>query len=243
MRAKYCTSAASSTTPRRAFQSIPAANPYYFQARYFLATIRCKQRRPGRRVGDLRLDPQAAAAGRLGKDIQDLARLALGRILYERSQFDRAIEAYASVPRTVAVLRRGPVRAGVDVHQGQGVAEGLSCARPAAADRARTRPRRPSCGCSMGNLQLRMSNFYLASDSFSKVARRVRADSPPAAAGDRRAAARSRPTSTTLVGKSLDKFDIATFIPPTAAKWVQGRSRRGPHADRSPATWARSSAT
>ena len=28
---------------------------------------------------------------------------------------------------------------------------------------------RPTCGCWRGNLQLRMSNFYLASDAFSKV--------------------------------------------------------------------------
>ena len=33
------------------------------------------------------------------KDVQDLARLAIARILYERSQFDKAIEAYLSIPR------------------------------------------------------------------------------------------------------------------------------------------------
>src|SRR6185437_7998338 len=92
------TSAPASTRPRRC--SPPSStNPYYFQARYFLATIQVKR-------GDLaaastafddllKLQPPDDTA----KDIQDLARLAIARIFYERSQFDKAIEVYLAVPR------------------------------------------------------------------------------------------------------------------------------------------------
>ena len=81
------------------FSSLQPNNPYFFQARYFMATILVKK-------GDL----AGGAAGFDGllktqapddaaKEIQDLCRLALGRIYYERSQFTTAIDAYQSVPR------------------------------------------------------------------------------------------------------------------------------------------------
>src|SRR5665213_637885 len=81
------------------FSSIPATSPYYFQSRYFLATIQVKK-------GDLAgaitayddlLKQQAPDDA--GKDIQDLARLAIARLYYERSQFDKAIESYLSIGR------------------------------------------------------------------------------------------------------------------------------------------------
>ena len=71
-------------------------------------------------------------------------------------------------PAPVEVLAGRAARAGLDVHQGQGLAARLSVDQPAAAGRSRharrARPAPPG-----GNLQLRMSNFYLASDTFSKV--------------------------------------------------------------------------
>ena len=63
-----------------------------------------------------------------------------------------------------------------------------------------------------------MSNFYLADHAFSKGARRVRADPPPAtAAGDCQVEEPTLPDFDSLVGKSLDKFDIGAFVPTTAA--------------------------
>lgn len=81
------------------FSTIQPANPYYFQARYFMATILVKK-------GDL-AGAAASFEGLLklqapdepAKEIQDLCRLAIGRILYDRSQFSAAIEAYQTIPR------------------------------------------------------------------------------------------------------------------------------------------------
>ena len=71
-----------------------------------------------------------------------------------------------------------------------------------------------------GNLQLRMSNFYLASDTFSKV----RDEFEPIHRQLNQVIVRSQTDPAyfdTLVGKSLDKFDIGAFVPPAAAKWVK----------------------
>src|SRR5262249_30767924 len=81
------------------FSAIPPGHLYYFQARYFIATIQVKR---GDLAGasvsyDAILKQQAPDEA--SKDVQDLARLALGRILYERSQFDKAVEVYGSIQR------------------------------------------------------------------------------------------------------------------------------------------------
>ena len=71
-----------------------------------------------------------------------------------------------------------------------------------------------------GNLQLRMSNFYLASDTFSKV----RDEFEPIHRQLNQVIVRSQTDPAyfdNLIGKSLDKFDIGAFVPPTAAKWVK----------------------
>src|SRR5450432_1844647 len=201
------------------FSSIPATNPYYFQARYFLATIQVKR---GDLAGAstsfddlLKQQPPDDTA----KDIQDLARLAIARIFYERSQFDKAIEVYLAVPRQSRywseALREQAwtyIKA-KDWQRAYRSVNLLLLYDPDTADA-------PDLRLLEGNLQLRMSNFYLASDEFSKVRDEfepihrqlqqviVKAQTDPA-------------YFDSLVGKSLDKFDIGAFVPPTAAKWVK----------------------
>ncbi|HEY5090524.1 MAG TPA: tetratricopeptide repeat protein, partial [Polyangia bacterium] len=150
------------------FSSIPATNPYYFQARYFLATIQVKR-------GDLAGATKSfddvlklQAPDDTGKDIQDLARLAIARIYYERSQFDKAIEAYASIGRQSTywseALREQAwtyIKA-KDWQRAYRSVNLLLLYDPDTADA-------PDLRLLEGNLQLRMSNFYLASDEFSKV--------------------------------------------------------------------------
>jgi hypothetical protein len=72
----------------------------------------------------------------------------------------------------------------------------------------------------MGNLHLRMSNFYLASDAFGKV----RDEFEPVQRQLQQVIVKSQTDPSyfdNLVGKSLDKFDISVFVPPAAAKWVK----------------------
>ena len=154
-----------------------------------------------------------------GKDIQDLARLAIARILYERSQFDKAIEVYLSVPRQSRywseALREQAwtyIKA-KDWQRAYRSVNLLLLYDPDTADA-------PDLRLLEGNLELRMNNFYLASDEFSKV----RDEFEPIHRQLQQVIVKSQTDPAyfdSLVGKSLDKFDIGVFVPPTAAKWVK----------------------
>jgi tetratricopeptide (TPR) repeat protein len=219
VRAKYYFFRGRMDDAMAAFGSIPQNNPYYFQARYFVATIQVKR-------GDLAgasvsydgiLKQQAPDDA--GKEIQDLSRMAIGRILYERSQFDKAIEMYGSIPRQSKYFEdalREQAWTFIKAKQWQQAYRALDIlllADPEASDA-------PDLRLLKGNLQLRMSNFYLASDAFSKV----RDEFEPVHRQLQQVIVRAQTDPAyfdSLVGKSLDKFDISAFVPPTAAKWVK----------------------
>jgi tetratricopeptide (TPR) repeat protein len=202
-----------------AFNAIGPGNPYYLQARYFQATIQVKR---GDLAGasvtfDSILKTQAPDDA--GKQIQDLARMAIARILYERSQFDKAIEAYASVPRQSPYFgdalqeQAWTFIKAKEWQKAYRALDLLLLANPETTDA-------PTLRLLMGNLNLRMNNFFLASDAFGKVRDEfepvhrqlqqviVKAQADPAYFDN-------------LVGKSLDKFDVAAFVPPSAARWVR----------------------
>ena len=219
VRAKYLYFRSRLDEAQAVFASIPATNPYYFQARYFLATIMVKR---GDLAGAstayddlLKQQPPDDAA----KDIQDLARLAIARILYERSQFDKAIEVYLAVPRQSRywseALREQAwtyIKA-KDWQRAYRSVNLLLLYDPDTADA-------PDLRLLEGNLELRMNNFYLASDEFSKV----RDEFEPIHRQLQQVIVKSQTDPAyfdSLVGKSLDKFDIGVFVPPTAAKWVK----------------------
>jgi tetratricopeptide (TPR) repeat protein len=202
-----------------AFNAIGPGNPYYLQARYFQATIQVKR---GDLAGasitfDSILKSQAPDEG--GKDIQDLARMAIARILYERSQFDKAIEAYASVPRQSKYFgdalqeQAWTFIKAKEWQKAYRALDLLLLANPETTDA-------PHLRLLMGNLNLRMNNFFLASDAFGKV----RDEFEPVHRQLQQVIVKAQADPTyfdSLVGKSLDKFDIASFVPPTAARWVR----------------------
>ncbi|HVV51850.1 MAG TPA: tetratricopeptide repeat protein [Polyangia bacterium] len=219
VRAKYLYFRGRLDQAAAAFAGIPASNPYYFQARYFLATIQVKN---GDLAGAstafddiLKLQPPDDSA----KDIQDLARLAIARIYYERSQFDKAIEVYLAVPRQSRywseALREQAwtyIKA-KDWQRAYRSVNLLLLYDPDTSDA-------PDLRLLEGNLELRMSNFYLASDEFSKV----RDEFEPIHRQLQQVIVKSQTDPAyfdSLVGKSLDKFDIGVFVPPAAAKWVK----------------------
>jgi tetratricopeptide (TPR) repeat protein len=201
------------------FASIPATNPYYFQARYFLATIQVKK-------GDLAGATTAyddllkqQAPDDAGKDIQDLARLAIARLYYERSQFDKAIESYLSIGRQSnywSEALREQAWTYIKAKDWQRAYRSINLLLLYDPDTADA----PDLRLLEGNLQLRMSNFYLASDEFGKV----RDEFEPIHRQLQQVIVKAQTDPTYfdgLVGKSLDKFDIGAFVPVTAAKWVK----------------------
>jgi len=219
VRAKYFYFRGKLDDAQAGFAAIPPSNPYYFQARYFIGTIQVKG---GDLAGAsvtydsiLKLQPPDDSA----KEIQDLCRLAIGRILYERSQFDRAIDAYQSVSRqskyfTGALEEQAWTY--IKAKEWQKAWRSLDVlllSNPDVADA-------PDKRLLLGNLQLRIGNFYLASDSFSKV----RDEFEPVHRQLQSVIVKSQTDPSffdNLVGKSLEKFDISVFVPPAAAKWVR----------------------
>ena len=153
------------------------------------------------------------------KDVQDLARLAIARILYERSQFDKAIESYLSIPRQSKYwpeALREQAWTYIKAKDWQRAYRSVNLLLLADPDV----PDGPDLRILEGNLQLRMSNFYLASDTFSKV----RDEFEPIHRQLNQVIVRSQTDPAyfdKLIGKSLDKFDIGAFVPPAAAKWVK----------------------
>lgn len=201
-----------------AFEAIPAGQPYHLQARYFVATIQVKK-------GDfataargfdevLKLQPQDANE----KEIQDLARLAIGRLLYDRGQFDRAKEWYASVPRQSKYFGEAMYETAWNSIKG-GDFKSASRALDLMLLQNPTSGQAPELRLLVGNLHLRMSNFFLASNQFSQTlddyepvyrdlyTRLTQAKNDPAYYDQ-------------LLGKGLDKFDISLVLPKNAAKLI-----------------------
>ena len=130
-----------------AFESIAPGQPYYLQARYFIATLQVKRNdfaSAARSFDDvLKLQPKDDGE----KDIQDLARLAIGRLLYDRGQFDRAKEWYSSVPRQSKYFGDAMYESAWNSIKSGRLPLGLPGPRSDGAAGPRPAPGRPSCAC------------------------------------------------------------------------------------------------
>jgi tetratricopeptide (TPR) repeat protein len=219
VRAKYYYFNGKLDDAMNALNAIAPGNPYYFQARYFQATIQVKR---GDLAGaSMTYDSivKSQAPDDAGKEIQDLSRMAIARILYERSQFDKAIEAYASIPRQSKYFgdalqeQAWTFIKAKEWQKAYRALDLLLLANPETPDA-------PHLRLLMGNLNLRMNNFFLASDTFGKV----RDEFEPVHRQLQQIIVKAQADPTyfdSLVGKNLDKFDIAAFVPPAAAGWVR----------------------
>jgi tetratricopeptide (TPR) repeat protein len=201
------------------FASIPPQNPYYFQARYFLATIDVKRGDLAAATNGYDALLKQQAPDDAGKDIQDLARLAIARLYYERSQFDKAIETYLSISRQSkywSTALREQAWTYIKAKDWQRAYRSLNLLLLYDSETADA----PDLRLLEGNLELRMNNFYLASDEFSKV----RDEFEPIHRQLQQVIVKSQTDPAyfdSLVGTSLDKFDLSRFVPATAAKWVK----------------------
>lgn len=201
------------------FNTIPATNPYYLQTRYFMATVYVKK-------GDLaagasgfdavlRVQPRSDA----DKEIQDLARMAIGRVHYERGQFDKAKDAYAQVPRQSKHFADAMYEA---------TWNSIKAKDFVAAYRAldlmllqnQDSPQGPELRLLKGNLHLRLTNFYLASETFSGTRDEFEPIYRQLLVNQQKAQADARYFET-LIGQGMEKFDIALFVPAVAVKWVK----------------------
>jgi tetratricopeptide (TPR) repeat protein len=202
-----------------AFDSLPPSNPYYLRARYFVATIRVKQ-------GDLaagliafdavvRSQPRSDA----DQETQELARLALGRLFYERGEFDRARDAYDSIPRQSSQFEEAMDElawTAIKAKDYKAAYRALDLMLLQSPDS----PQAPELRLLMGNLHVRMANFALANDAFLQA--RDQFEPIHLQLKETRKKAEADPRYfDTLLGKGMEKFDIAVFVPLKAVKWVK----------------------
>jgi TolA-binding protein len=202
----------------RAFESISPGQPYHLQSRYFIATIQVRRNdyANAARTFDEVLKLQPKDDGE--KEIQDLARLAIGRLLYDRGQFDRAKEWYASVPRQSKHFGDAMYESAwnsIKSKDYKSAYRALDLMLLQDPDSARA----PELRLLVGNLHLRLANFYLASTQFSQTLSDYEPIYKELLA--RRDAAKSDPKFyERLVAQGIDKFDIASVIPKPAIKLV-----------------------
>ncbi len=201
------------------FAGIPAASPYYLQARYFSATAEVQK-------GDLAaalamFDGVARAQPRndTEKEIQELARLAIGRLYYERDQFDLAREAYSTIPRQSLHFEEAMNElawTSIKARDYQAAYRALDLMLLQNPDS----PEAPEHRLLMGNLHVRLGNFSLANDAFMQA----RDQFQPIYHELEESLAKCKADPKyfdSLVGKGMEKFDISVLIPKLAVKWVK----------------------
>jgi tetratricopeptide (TPR) repeat protein len=201
------------------FNAMPPTNAYYLQSKYFVGTIQVKK---GDLAGALmsfdavlRIQPRNEA----DKDVQDLARLAIGRLYYERGQFDKAREAYASVPRQSKYFADAMYEATWNAIKGKDYVAAYRSLDIMLLQNPDS-PQAPELRILRGNLHLRLANFFLASESFSQT--REEFEPIYRQLQDNIAKSKADPNYfEALLGKGLEKFDIGVFVPTNAVRWVK----------------------
>ena len=202
-----------------AFESLPPTNPYYLRARYFAATVRVKK---GDLAGGLiAFDTVAHSQARsdTDKETQDLARLALGRLCYERGEFDRAREAYSSISRQSQYFEEAMDElawTAIKAKDYKAAYRALDLMLLQNPDS----PQAPELRLLMGNLHVRMGNFALANDAFLQAREQFEPIHLQLRETQRKAQADARYFDA-LLGKGMEKFDISVFVPLKAVKWVK----------------------
>jgi TolA-binding protein len=200
------------------FNSIPAGNEYYLQSRYFVGTIQVRKGdyATAARFFDEVIKQQPKTADH--KEVQDLARLAIGRLLYDRGQHDRAREWYASLdrkskhfPDSMYELAWNSIKS-KDFKSAYRALDLMLLDDPESAQA-------PELRLLLGDLHLRLSNFYLASTQFTSSLDEYEPIYREMAARSEKA--RTDPQYfSQLLAKGLDKFDIATVVPKAAVRLV-----------------------
>jgi len=203
---------------RQAFEAVPQGSPYYPQARYFIGVVHTLRSEFPQAIEAFRRVLRAEASTPEQREVIDLTHLALGRLYYETDQLDQAIEAYQAVPRTSGRFDTALyeiawvyIRLG-DSTRAERALEVLSVATPDS-------PYIPDGKVLRGNLLLRNGRF----DDAIEVFREVRNEFGPVYR-DLEEVRQQHADLTghfrTLVRENMESFDVNTFLPENARRWV-----------------------
>ena len=202
-----------------AFQAIPSSSPYFLRARYFYATTWVKK-------GDLASGliafdtvVRAPAQSDADKEVQDLARLAVGRLCYQRGEFEKARDAYSGIARESKYFEEAMNElawTSIKAKDYKAAYRALDLMLLQSPDS----PQAPELRLLMGNLHVRVANFALANEAFLQAREQFEPIHLQLRETQKKAQVDPRYFEN-LLGKGLEKFDIAVLVPATAVKWVK----------------------
>jgi TolA-binding protein len=199
--------------------NIPPTSPYTLQARYLAATTLIKKGDLVAALSWFESITRAEPRNDTEKEIQELAHLAIGRLHYERDQFDKAREAYNYIPRQSLHFEEAMNElawTSIKSKDFKGAYRALDLMLLQNPDS----PQAPELRLLMGNLHVRLSNFSLANDAFMQahdqfepIHKQLRETLDKCQADPK--------FFDSLIGKGMEKFDITVLIPKPAVKWVK----------------------
>ena len=202
-----------------AFASIPATSKYYLQSRYFAATVQVQRADFAAALAGFEAIVQMKPRDDTDREIEDMARLAVGRLNYEQDQFVKARDAYSGILRQSLHFDEGMRElawTSIKAKDYQSAYRALDLILLQSPDS----PEAPELRLLLGNLHVRLNNFALANDAFSQahdqfdpIHRQLRDTLDKCQADPKYFEA--------LIGKGMEKFDITALIPKPAVKWVK----------------------
>jgi TolA-binding protein len=219
VRGKYFYSRGKADEALATFAAIPPTSPYYLRSLYFAAVVRVSKADFSAALALFDAIARAQAKNEVDKEVQDMARLAVGRLNYEQDQFLPARDAYKSIGRqslhfdeAMHELAWTSIKA-KDYQSAYRALDLMLLQNPDS-------PQAPELRLLMGNLHVRLGNFALANDAFLKA--RDQFDPIHRQLYDTLARAQNDAKFfDAAIGKGMDKFDISGFIPAAAIKWVK----------------------
>lgn len=201
------------------FASIPQTSPYFLQSRYFAATVLVQKGDLANALAGFDAVTRMPARTDAEKEIQELAHLAMGRLHYERGEFEKAREVYKGFPRqsprfeeAMSELSWTSIKA-KDYRSAYRALDLMLLQNPDS-------PQAPELRLLMGNLHVRLGNFALANEAFMTA--RDQFDPVHKQLHETLGKCQADPRYfESLIGKGMEKFDITVFMPTVAVKWVK----------------------
>jgi len=216
----------------QAFSTLRPGDPFYFQARYFLGVVFIRQ---GRAQDALHL--YLALSGQPAKhtgddDLIELASLARGRLLHDLGREVDALDAYQAIKHTSQYFDDALFEICWTHLQQAEKAEQPGARKAALTEALRTleilevstpdSTLVPQANLLKGHILEKMGEFDKAASEFVKVSHDYANVKQQL---DELVARHDDPVRyfNEVAGKNLDSFDLSSYLPPVAVKWMSGR--------------------
>ena len=199
-------------------QAIQKGQKNWFQAQYFIGASRVQQGRPGEAAQLFDALAKSDATNENEKKILELTHMALGRIYYDQAQIQSANAEYDKIQQ------------GSDLYSDALYEIGWVAVKDKQYAKAYRKfdllltnspegPQAPEIRLLMGNLQVRQGlwddatrSFTATRDQFEVIKNEF--DTAMKKQGD------SEKFFRELLANNLGKFDLASYVPPSASKWI-----------------------